>query len=522
MKIFHLFLLGLCLLLFTSLATTDLTLPGPQTDECEHAVLAIDLLRPKFPFSQEYSLRIGNQPFPFGTSPHSGALKAYLLWPLFALFGPSVEVMRLFTIFLGLLTLVFFYLFAKELFGFWPAFWTTLLLSLDSSFIFYSKLDAGPIMDQLVWVTFGFWNFAKWRKTQRSIFLILSLLSGLFGIYSHIAFIWVLFASPLALWSVAPGELKKCLRRPLFPWVIRLFLFSSAIFLYWLVGQYRTTPDLHFKMAGFSSILLMFKRLTTQAGIVPEVLTGRRLESFQPIFHIRPLTDIFLIGSILFLLRYDKTKRMRCLMFFLVIGMIAMVLTPAQLSLYPHRMMLFYIFLILLAGVAVSKSLTTLRRFRHSSAGEWVIASAVALLFCVSLVGQSLLVREVIHEIRKTGGRGVWSDAIYGLSDYLKKGKWDEVVCLDWEFKRVLFLLTKGEMLFQEIGDIEAFERREKRVENAGSLFLLYSEPYFWYGVLVSEFEEVVRGRGQELILERPFHQRDQQTVYLLYRIGAT
>jgi len=79
MQTFHLCLLGLCLLLFTSFATTDLALPGPQDDECVHACLAMDMMHPPYPFGH-YRLRIGNHPFPFGVDSHTGALKAYMLW----------------------------------------------------------------------------------------------------------------------------------------------------------------------------------------------------------------------------------------------------------------------------------------------------------------------------------------------------------------------------------------------------------------------------------------------------------
>lgn len=101
MRALHLSLLGLCLLLFTSFATTDLALPGLQYDEASHACLTLDMLNPKNPFSPTYTITLFRQPFPFGTDPHTGASKAYIFYPFFLLFGPGVESQRSATLLFG-------------------------------------------------------------------------------------------------------------------------------------------------------------------------------------------------------------------------------------------------------------------------------------------------------------------------------------------------------------------------------------------------------------------------------------
>lgn len=520
MRFLPLFFLGFCLYLFTASATTDLALPGPQDDEMVHAVLAIDMMRPPYPFG-EYTLHVGSQPLPFGVDPHTGALKAYLLWPLFALFGPSVELLRFFTIGLGLLTLLFFYLFSKELFGFWSAFWGLLLLSLDSSFIFYSKLDAGPIVEQLLWMMIGLWSFLQGKKSEKRIFMLVGLSSIPLGLYSSISFTWVVLAFTFAVGIIAPEELKKFFSRKNIPWIFFFAFISLVIFLYWLIGQYRHSP--YFQIAGIRDVFAMFRRLSTQAGIIPDILIGHWFEDPKLVhFNTRPLTDLLFLCTVLFLLRFFCTKRVKLLLFCLAVGFILMTLTPENLGIYPHRMMVFYIFLPLLSGVALSVSLSALSSIKNHSLTKGIASISIVLLFVVSLTGQTLLTREVIQEVRKIGGRGFWADAIYSLADYLKREKWDRVICLSWELKRPLFLVTKGSLPLEEIYEIEEFRKDLRRGKNLRTCFLLHSPEYFWIGISIEEFKKVIRERGERPILEGPFRQRDGKSVYLVYRMQSS
>jgi len=332
----HLLLLGLCLFLFTASATTDLALPGPHEDESYYPSIAIDLMRPPYPFGH-YRLHLGDQPFPFGQSPHVGALEAYLQWPLFGLFGPSVPLARLFTISLGLLVLVFCYLFLSEHFGLWGAFCATLLLSLDSSFIFYSKLDAGPIVEKLLWMLICLWVFGRWVRVHRTRYLIAGILAGVFGIYSHIAFIWFTLACFGAGLLFYRDEIFRLCKRPAVYIVIPGTVCFFAIFFYWLIGDQILLSK---GPPGFSGAFVMFERVSVLGGIIPDVLLGGYSRAIPILaFKTRPITDLFLFASTLFLICYygKRSKFMRYLFFVAGIIFLEISWTPGDFVFLPHE-----------------------------------------------------------------------------------------------------------------------------------------------------------------------------------------
>ena len=527
MKILHLFLVGLCFILFTSFATTDLALPGPQDDESVHACLAIDLMRPPHPFSEAYTLHWGLQPFPFGPDRHCGALKAYLLWPLFALFGPSVELMRLFTVCLGLLTLLFFYLYGREILGAWPAFLTLLLLSLDSSFIFYSKLDVGPVIEQLLWMMVAFWSFEKWRRGHQLFYLVVDLLSVVLGVYSHIAFIWVVLAFLAGSLLFFPGEVTRLFRKPAVYVAVPLTLCTLVIFLYWLIGDKRFLLK---KPPGFWGAILLFERLSTKGGMLPDLFLGNYTKVlFIPGIKGRPITDIFLVGSFSYLLtRYQRqSKEIRFMMFLSGVIFLEFLLTPGGFLGLSHRMMPFYLFLIFFAGVAVTQSVKCLRHIKSQPKALTVASFGVILLAALSVWGQVSLKQEVDQKIRQTGGKKNWSDTIYILADFIERGNWEEVICLDWYLRRPLFLITEGKIpLTYPFWSLNAQGKAKRRpllplIEKASSrtLFLLHPERMWSVGFGVQEFLEGVGVLGKKAQLEHLFYDREGDLIYVAYTV---
>ena len=532
MRALHLLLLGLCLLLFTRLATTDLALPGPQDDEIKHGALAVDLLRPPFPHSRDYALRLGDQPFPFGITPHAGALKSYLLWPFFALFKPSVEIVRIFTIFLGLLVLVFSYLFLLEHAGRWPAFFAVLLLSLDASFIFYSKLDEGPIIEQLLWFVVCLWTFGRFGRTRQMGYFVVGLVASIFGIYSHITFIWFVVACCLALPLCFPQELRTLSKRSTLTLAIPAALCVLIVFLYWYIGERgRFLVD---EPHGLSGILVMFERLSTMGGIVPEVLFGRSTNRNLPVLGIetRPLTDIFLIASVAFLLCCGgmKSKFLRFLFLTSAIYLVEVSVTPKGLNMLRyHRMMPFYIFLIFLAGIAISQNGKILKHFRNEFPGSVIVSFVIFFLAVTSIGGQVSLTQEAIREIRQTGGKGFWSDSIYAVAETLKGKKWETTVCLDWGYTS-LVLLGKGKIpLSKPTWNIYTVNEETKlqilsqmiRGASPQVLFLLNLMKKPRGGVTVQEFQEVTQRVDKKLEREYVFYDRKGELLYAAYTVHA-
>jgi len=528
-RVLFLILVGGCLLLFVAQATSQLLLPGPQEDESLHAAFAIDLLRPPFPYQATHTLHVGNLPLPFSINPHTGAFKSYLLWPLFALFGPSVATERYLTIALGFLILLFSYFFLRDAVGEWPAFWALFFLSVDSSFIFYSKLDAGPIMEELFWVILSFWGFARWWKSKKSFTLWVGGLSVFWGVYCHVTFIWVVLAGIVSLQGVFPKALREFFSRKNIPHVIFPILFSVIIFLYWIVGD-RTLWITHYP--GFQGVFIAFERLSRMGGIAPDILLGKFSKGFPEIsFHTRPITDFFVAFSILFLLFRFKnlSKPARLLLVFTLLLFLEIAWTPQGYTIFPtHRMMIFYLFAVFLSGIAYDESFRLIKNFGRKKLLWKGLSLGILFLGLLAAGGQFVFKREVDQKIAETGGRGFWSDRISAVSDILEKERWEKIVCLNWGYQRSLFLLTGGRMNL--VGSpvkmgLSQEERGKKLLEAVRSssprtLFLMHPEQKWMEDVTAMELKEAAGRSGKSLIRKHFFCDREGKPLYVGYSVS--
>src|SRR5262249_14719156 len=131
-----------------------------------------------------------------------GALKAYFYWPIFKLFGVSPLTIRLPAILLAALSLVFTYFFLKRAFHVKVARIATLLMAVDPSFVFHTKLDWWPVVIMLLLKMSSLYVLAFWVQTQHARYLALGgFLLGL-ALYNEVTFIWYLAGMSLAVGAV--------------------------------------------------------------------------------------------------------------------------------------------------------------------------------------------------------------------------------------------------------------------------------------------------------------------------------
>jgi len=467
---------------------------------------------------------VGEQPLPFGVDPHTGAFKGYLLWVLFALFGPSVVSMRFLSVLLGLMTLTVFYSWLVRYAGRKTAFLAVLLLSVDSAFLFYAKLDSGPIIEQLFWMGLCLWAFGKWRDHPRTRFLGVGFLSGLMGVYSHIAFGWFLVAFFVTSFLLYRDSLAYALKgKNLFVTVLGI---GTILTLggYWVLGH---TEYLSLSRADLSGAWTMFERLSMKGGIVQDLFLGMsdRLHPL-PGVTIRPLTDFFLIFSVFFLFCFGK--KTRCVSFLGITAslmVLQMALTPGDFVLLPHRMMYAYPFLLFLGAEAVSQSLP-----QFQSGQRWNVSGMVKVgLLCVFVltVGSQIgFKRQVDRTLRDTGGRGAWSDQIYALSEKILKEDWDEVICLDWGIRGPLVLLTQGRLPVREVRWERMNEATQRYtlsllVDHATprTLFVLYALRNPRQKSHVPMFREVASQKNRRPRLEYLLNDREGKSLYEAYTV---
>src|SRR5919108_2481098 len=123
-------LVALALAYFAVMATRQIVLPGLYFDE---------VLQVRPALGGPVARRVFG--IPLLTMPYIGALKSYIYFPIFALFGASPETIRLPAIFISLLTLIVTFKLARLHFRPLYSALLVLLMAVDPIFIFMSKAD---------------------------------------------------------------------------------------------------------------------------------------------------------------------------------------------------------------------------------------------------------------------------------------------------------------------------------------------------------------------------------------------
>ena len=78
------------------------------------------------------------------------------------------------------------------------------------------------------------------------------------------------------------------------------------------------------------------------------------------------------------------------------------------------------------------------------------------------IAGDIFIIRNKYACLEETGGRGVWSDAIYRLTDYLEENEICRPLYMDGTLKHNIPILTRGKIEPVVLSDISKEEFSEK------------------------------------------------------------
>ncbi len=133
-----------------------------------------------------------------------GALKAWLYYPVFKIFGVSAHSIRIPMILLGCMSLFMVNRITTLFFNSKIAAIVMVILAVDSSFVTQTRVDQGPVVLAL-FISLGcIYFFVKLLAEVRSIYLWSIFVLALAGIFNKLNFIWFLnsfFASALLVYG---------------------------------------------------------------------------------------------------------------------------------------------------------------------------------------------------------------------------------------------------------------------------------------------------------------------------------
>lgn len=179
-------------IIFVLFAGAYITLPGIYYDEVTFLNAALGGVNDSFIFMQLFKA-------PVMIMPYIGALKSYLYYPVFKLWGVSATTIRLPAIIISACSIFLWFKICREIFSnrLLPLLFT-FILATDPAFIFQSKLDWGPVAIQIFLISMSLCLFLKILKNHsvKLFWLLLGVL--LLGVYNKLNFIWFLIAFGVA------------------------------------------------------------------------------------------------------------------------------------------------------------------------------------------------------------------------------------------------------------------------------------------------------------------------------------
>lgn len=514
-------------LLFVAITVPYLAVPGIQYDEILFGNAALGALDDSFVRSDFFGV-------PVLLMAYIGALKAYLYYPIFSLFGVSPVIIRLPMILLMAFGVRFAFASFREL-GVKHALALSLLFALQPSVAMFVRCDVGPSSIELFLKLFVLFVLAKSYRKQSSKGLLLVSLLCLLGVFNKLNFIWfvnALFGAAVLILSYpAARTLATSGRVGKIPFRMVGLIGAAYLpsFIYFMV------VDSVFGISSSFSVALFRDSLGVKIHRLHDVITGASFSRYALWVEVGFFNKLY-VGLVFSTIAagcvclFRNRERLRFFRKPYVFLGLVLVLTVAQILYTNEAKMPWHALAIepiwmLLVGVSIG----CIRLGLRDLAKPWI-----ASLFMVAVVG-SLALHSVAtlalygRAYRADAGEKIWSTAIYDLIDYT--GDSDGLFySADWGFHTQLLAFHRDPAKFRDL--LAVFERgteEEKRdyFENVimsedrlPVYFLFQSEEGAIFPHIKTELLSLLDGRGLSLQLHEQFRDKRGRLQYEVFRLS--
>ena len=573
----------LAAVVFFCLSVIHIHLPGLYYDEALDVVPTMQIvLGQPVEVWTGVSINIGEKTFPVMIMSYLGTVCTYLMLPFFYFLGVNVFSLRLMTICFGCLTIVFYYLFARDLFNRRVAAVTALLLAVHPSFILWSRqgiyvtsvmtfMAAGSLLCLLRWYRRRMdWHLrSRWPKVsdrgeggsvRRPSPLIQRtdwyLYAGAFllgvGFNAKFLFLWFIVALALSYYVLQftslPSKPALADRRTI--WRILTFNMDAKQFglgllsfclgagglIWYNLNTWGTVKTLARNLIttdrGVDN-LNFFMNLLTEIKAFLVLIKGSWFGFYGGSFsnNLYPIVFCISVVGLAFLFfgprcRFgwlkppnDQTETAKAKFVFLF-SMLALILVQSCFT---------------VSGLGATHLLIMLpfpqliiaffMDMLFQMIDPETVPSALMVVVFLALVAQDLRVDfQYYQALQRSGGLGRFSDAIYELAEYLEDNHITSPLAVDWGFKNNIQILTQGRVNPIEIfkyswnPNEEFFKEVSRRIKNPNNRYLFYAREFASFE-RYDAFERIVREANKVIQLEKVFYQRDGKPVYYLYRV---
>ena len=466
---------------------------------------------------------IFSAPFPIFVQPYLGALKCWLLIPIFKVFGSTLAVLRASNLFFCAVALLIFMLWTWRLLGLAGALLAGLLLALDPAFFFLGVLDWGSLLPSLLCRFTGFLLvLVAWRRQSASFAGLAGLALGL-GFFNKIDFGVLLAGTALAAVCVwGKSVVVFCRSRPkIFLSAVLGFLIGAgpvmALFRVIFHAVFsknapthpgEMTEKIHAWLAMYDGSY--FYRLMDVGGVFDKMYQAPS-PVWTPFGIVVLLAVLVLMADVIFSAKENPARQAK--IFLLLAGAfvtLGVLILPGAVRI--HHTTLVYPFPHLLIATG---AVTLWNRASKASLPRQIRRGLLVAVLLFLVAGEFHVILRTQQLIRETGGRGWWSNALVKFSEETKSRSNLIVSSLDWGFNEQLEFLADGPRLEEPFWQA-AFGQQPELPRDANHIYLAHP-PEFSLSPLGAQFMESVTRENKNVVVQ-PW--RDGQGTIVFYAIS--
>jgi hypothetical protein len=523
-EVFFIFLIGGIYLLLSVIYPS---LPGLNLDEVIRRnpgfSIAHRTIEPPYPY--HFSLNLSHRrEFPLMLKHYIGPVYAYRTALFASIFGCSGIAVRLENVLITFIALIFTFFIIKELTNPGIAALASFLLSVDNSFVFFSRIGMVSFYFFKVFLIYLIFLYTKY---QRPVFLYLAGLWAGIGVWARADFIIIPISIACVFLTIERKILSSEKLKIGFSFVRGFVLGAFPFLIYNLFNplstfrpMFRALIDLEaYNRAPMDekpippfteNLIVKFKNFTN-------LLNGGAFNHFvfdEELKGLPYLWILYLIGTVLALYigATTKDKKLKKAITISAIfgGMILLqlIFIPQARS-YHHFLQIYPLPQLFMAIPLYMLFCENKPRFHWKK-------------FLASLGFIILIFSHVFHDIKtlsllkKTGGRGDWSDAIYELFDYLQKNKDKNFVIMDWGMSSQLYYMSCGKAKIKELfwSDNISIPLLTSYLMNPNNVFVFHTERYQRRKNLKNIFMETAKGNCH---IVKPIFTREGEPIFEIF-----
>lgn len=529
--------LPIVLVIFFILSIPDIDNPGLNIDEADDAVACDSIVKANPVFTKElsasYFITLFNKSVPIMHGPYTGRIHAYIMFLLSRVFGLNIFSIRFTPVLMSAVTLIFIYLFCKMWFSYVTAIVTTMLTATNILFIQYSRV--GNYREEIFIISFfwmGLYFLFRFLKEWKSLFLFISFLLFGLGLCTKVNMLFYLagLGAGLIILNREFNFFRKTGIKHIalilagvslgsFNLILFNILYKGKSFRF-LLNSLRQPAFYGYNNLDYSKNLYMRAHdlLALLKGSIYEMtdwgVAGRYLmEGLAPL--LAALVIISFVFSCVICPR-DKNFKYR-LLFFIILYSTVFLLTPfTPVGAHPAHLLLLLPF----PQVTIALSMDYIwARLRNKKIALGTIFTLL-LPFLVFNISKNM---HFYKEMKKNGGYGRWSTAIYELSFYLEKEKIFSPVTFGFGLKEnIAFLTGYGvkPVQLEENRSVDEVKEAYSRLSSGGAPVFFLTKNTEDYKPNLDFFMGLAARGGKDKEIYKIFYNRAGAPVYWLYRIN--